>query len=279
MPARSVQPSRRTETVVGSQATGSHIPTIMAALKDLFRLRGMPSKDVAAALGVTERTLARWMAGSGVALQTLEDLCRIAGVTVLDLLDIVHEGRGPLVTSLSVLQEQELADTPYCWFLLAHLLHGIPVSEAQQQFELPEPEVVLALVKLESMGLVTLLPGNRVRLRVSRNLTWRKNGPIARMRENFFRALLDETDFVDGKYVAETNVTRLSEASLAIVEDKMRTLLQEILQMAQADRRLSDDAACDWYVLLIAAHKLEKTPHEFLRLSRPPRPANAASGK
>lgn len=279
MRARSVQSSRRTDGAAGPQAAGSHIPAIMAALKDLFRQRGMPFREVAAAVGVTERTLARWMAGSGVALQTLEDLCRIAGVTVLDLLDIVHEGRGPLVTSLSVHQEQELADNPRCWFLLAHLLYGIPIAEAQQRFELPEPEIVLALVKLENMGLVTLLPGNRVRLRVSRNLTWRKNGPIARMREDFFRALLHEIDFVDGKYVAETNVARLSAASLAIVEEKMRTLLHEILQLSQADRRLNTEA-CDWYVLLIAAHKLDRTPHDFLGLSRPPAVASgAASGK
>jgi transcriptional regulator with XRE-family HTH domain len=264
---------RSTEGAGGAAERGSHIPLIMAALKDLLRQRGLQAKDVAAAVGVTERTLARWMAGTGVTLRTLEDLSQVAGVTVLDLLDIVHEGRGPLVSSLTLQQEQELVDNPPCWFLLAHLLYGIPPSEAQQQFEVPEPQMVLALVRLEKMGLITLLPGNRVRLKVSRNLTWRKKGPIARARENFFKNLLQQVDFIDGKYVAETNVARLSAGSLAIVEEKMRALLHDILQLAQADRRLSPDAACGWYVMLMAAHKLDATPHEFLGLGRAAHPA------
>jgi len=268
MRARSVQVFRSADAGGDPPARGSHIPLIMAALKDLLRQRGLQAKDVAAAVGVTERTLARWMAGSGVTLRALEDLARVAGMTVIDLLDIVHEGRGPLVSSLSVYQEQELADNPRCWFLLAHLLHGISVAEAQQQFELPEAEIVLALVKLERMGLVTLLPGNRVRLKVARNLTWRKNGPIARARGSFLKALLRQVDFIDGKYVAETNVTRLSTASMAIVEEKMRALHHEILQLAQADRRLSDDAGCGWYVLLMAAHKMDARPHDFLGLGQ-----------
>ena len=268
MRARNVQALRGADGAGEPIERGSHIPLIMASLKDLFRQRGMQARDVAASVGVTERTLARWLAGSGVTLKALEDLASVAGLTVLDLLDIVHEGRGPLVSSLTVQQEQELVDHPPCWFLMAHLLYGIPISEAQQQFELPEPQIILALTRLEKMGLITLLPGNRVRLKVSRNLTWRKNGPIARARESFFKVLLRQVDFVDGKYVAETNVARLSAASLAIVEDKMRSLLQEILQLAQADRRLSDDAVCSWHVLLMAAHKLDATPREFLGLGQ-----------
>jgi len=272
MRARNVQVLRSAEGDGGSVERGSHIPLIMAGLKDLFRQRGLQAKEIAASVGVTERTLARWMAGSGVTLRALEDLARVAGVTVLDLLDIAHEGRGPLVSSLSVHQEQELADNPPCWFLMAHLLYGIPLAEAREQFDIPEHQMVLALVRLEKMGLITLLPGNRVRLRVSRNLTWRKNGPIARAREDFFRMLLKDVDFIDGKYVAETNVTRLSAASLAIVEEKMRALLQEILQLAQADRRLSAASACDWYILLMAAHKLDVEPQAFLGLNRGGRP-------
>jgi transcriptional regulator with XRE-family HTH domain len=266
MRVRNVQVLRSADGAGGSFERGSHIPLIMAALKELFRQRGLQAKEVAASVGVTERTLARWMAGSGVTLRALEDLSRVAGLTVLDLLDIVHEGRGPLVSSLSVLQEQELVDNPPCWFLMAHLLHGIPLSEAQEQFDLPEHQMVLALVRLEKMGLITLLPGNRVRLRVSRNLTWRKNGPIARARGDFFRVLLKEVDFTDGKYVAEMNVVRLSPASLAIVEAKMRALLNEILQLSQTDRQLSAASACDRYVLMMAAHMVNAPPQEFFGL-------------
>ena len=57
---------------------------------------------------------------------------------------------------------------------------------------LSEAEVVKALARLDSLGIIDLLPNNRIRVKVARNFTWLPDGPI----QQFFRAQLKDDDAI-----------------------------------------------------------------------------------
>jgi transcriptional regulator with XRE-family HTH domain len=245
----------------------TQVPLVMGALKELLRRRGLQQKDVASALGVAERTVARWMAASSVTMQAIEDICRVADITLLELFEFMHREGEASPNHLSLHQEQELANNPLSMLLFANLLHRIAPSAVQRQFDLSEADIVLALVKLENLGLITLFPGNRAMLTGSRNVTWIKDGPIALKRAEMVRKLFRDLDFTDPRYVSESNILRLSRRSLAEIEDKFRQLMREIIQLSQSDQKSGTETESAWHALIIAAHRLEGAPADFWGLA------------
>lgn len=245
----------------------TQIPLVMSALKELMRRRGLQQKDVASALGVAERTVARWMAASSVTMQAIEDICRVADITLLELFEFMHREGEASPNHLTVHQEQELANNPLSMLLFTNLLHRISPSTVQRQFGLSEADIVLALVKLEALGLITLFPGNRAMLTGSRNVTWIKDGPIALKRTEMVRKLFRNLDFTDPRYVSESNIVPLSRRSLAEIEDKFRQLMREIIQLSQSDQKSGTVTDSKWHALIIAAHGLDGAPSDFWGLA------------
>lgn len=241
----------------------TQIPLVMGALKELLRRRGLQQKDVASALGVAERTLARWMAASSVTMQAIEDICRVADITLLELFEFMHREGEASPNHLTVHQEQELANNPLSMLLFTNLLHKISPSAVQRQFGLSEADIVLALVKLENLGLITLFPGNRAMLTGSRNVSWIKDGPIALKRTEMVRKLFRDLDFTDPRYISESNILRLSRRSLAEIEDKFRQLMREMIQLSQSDQKSGAETESAWHALIIAAHGLDGAPADF----------------
>lgn len=257
----------RVSAPAAPHAQKTQIPLVMGALKELLRRRGLQQKDVASALGVAERTVARWMAASSVTMQAIEDICRVADITLLELFEFMHREGEASPNHLTLHQEQELVNNPLSMLLFTNLLHRISPSAVQRQFGLSEADIVLALVKLENLGLITLFPGNRAMLTGSRNVTWIKDGPIALKRVEMVRKLFRDLDFTDPRYVSESNILRLSRRSLAEIEDKFRQLMREVIQLSQSDQKSGTETESAWHALIIAAHGLDGAPADFWGLA------------
>lgn len=67
------------------------VATLIQALKQLCRMRSLRYREIASLMDVTERTVKRWFAGSGLTLQIAEDLCNILGVTFMELCEVAKE--------------------------------------------------------------------------------------------------------------------------------------------------------------------------------------------
>ena len=74
------------------------------------------------------------------------------------------------------------------------------------------------------MGLIELLPGNRIRLRIARNFAWLPDGPIQR----FFVERV-QSEFLSGHFAPDRDLHRfawglLSAESAAVLRTKMAEL-------------------------------------------------------
>jgi len=73
------------------------------------------------------------------------------------------------------------------------------VEDITVRYALDEKELIRILAKLDRMKLIELLPENRVRLRISNNFKWQKNGPIERYFQTQVQQKFFQGDFsVDG---------------------------------------------------------------------------------
>ena len=243
---------------------------VLTSLRALMRAQGLHNRDIASSLGVTERTVSRWVAGRGLTVQALQQLCALADITLMELFEIAGAKFQKKSVTLSRRQEQELVDNPIMALFFANICHGFPVDELKDQLGLSDADMVLALVGLEKLGLIELLLGNRIRLLVPRDVRWRENGPRNRAATGSFEKIMGKIDFCDPALMSEWSVLRLSRRSTAYLRDKFSILMKEIFHLAELDRR-SDSADCEWHAVILAARRISTSPYELWR--RVPSPA------
>lgn len=207
---------------------------LIAALKRVLKGRGITYAQVAVALSLSEASVKRLFSEENFTLQRLEQVCQLAGVTLTELARMVEDDSDASVV-LSEAQEQVLVQQPRLLLVLYLLLNQYTLEDIVRDYQIDELEGVQLLAQLDRMGLIELQPGNRVRLRISRFLGWREDGPIRRffderVREEFFESRFDQPGetlkFVSGM---------LSRTSLRLIERKLALLSQEFNEIARLD--------------------------------------------
>lgn len=170
---------------------------IVTATKRALRERGLTYADVATHLALSEASVKRLFAQGRLSLERLET---IAGLMGLDLGELVHmaEALDPLPRELGLEQERYLVERPKLLMVLYLLLNDYDLERIVADYRIERPEGVLLLRELERLGVIEHRPGDRVRLLVSRHLTWRRDGPI---RELINGRVLRE--FLGGRFEGE----------------------------------------------------------------------------
>jgi transcriptional regulator with XRE-family HTH domain len=217
-----------------------------------LKARGLRQSDVAARLGVGLATVKRWLAGEGLTTKRLEDICDLAGVELFDLIEAVGRTRANRLERFSSAQERALGRDARLFFIFFSLLNGWPPEDCERELMISRQTMEAQLRALERLGLIDLLPGGRLRVRASRTIAWRKDGPVAK----YFEARKSFLDVAEAdEALAMSDFVRLSEAGVVQVRRLTEELRREIHRIAQADRR---DEALErtWYGILFYARPL-----------------------
>jgi hypothetical protein len=237
----------------------SQINVLMDVLREFLRVRGLRSRDIAVALGVTERTVMRWFASEAVDTKILERLCALIDISFFELCELAAKRVETRLTQLSIEQEQALVDYPLLNYLFIHALKGWSSAELQSEIDIPEPMFVDALIRLEKIGLIGLFPGNEIRLKTAKDIQWRKGGPYSRYMDMFLKWSLNKPDITEPKTIWIVEPLKLSTGSLSQLQRKFDALKGEAISLSEQDRR-SNDMSREWYSLVLAARHIDMTP-------------------
>ncbi len=233
---------------------------IHAALKRLMRSRGRTYAEAAPVLGLSEASIKRLFSKNALSLTRLEALCDWLHVDIHELVRISRD-QEPLTTQLSEKQESFLLKDSRL-LLVAHLLlNHWSVEEILETYAFTRPALTRLMFRLQELGLVEVLPFDRVRLRTARNFSWRRDGPVQQffadqvLREfltSEFEAAGERMEFVSGM---------LSRESILQMQSKVSELARTFDNQVEADLRLSADnrLGCSLYVAF--------RPWEFSRFS------------
>jgi hypothetical protein len=240
-------------------ATKSQFKILMEVLRERLRARALGSRDIARQLEVSERTVMRWFASDTVDTAVLERLCALVGLSFFELCEIAARRVETRLTRLSVAQEQALVDDALMNYIFINTLKGWTSAELQREINAPEPMFVDALIRLEKVGLIELLPGNEIRLRTTRDIRWRKDGPYSNYVNMFLRWSLNRPDISDPKSLWALDILKLSSGSLAQLHRKFDALIAEAVALSELDRR-SNDESRNWHALILTARHIAFTP-------------------
>ena len=247
----------------------SQAAQLVDLVKQTLRDRGRTYADLARALRLSESSVKRLFSKKKLSLERLEQICAHLELEISDLLELSRSSE-KRITELTEEQERALVADPR--LLLVGLLALSHWSAAQigATYKLTEAEIVKHLTRLDALGIIDLLPGNRIKLRLARSFAWRKAGPLQKFFEERVQAeFLDSSFHGPGelRFVVHGSLSRHSNERL---QQRMAKLVEEFDTLAGDDRR-SEPRMLMGTTLVVAMRPWELGIFSGLR-----RPASAA---
>ncbi|MFV3307748.1 helix-turn-helix domain-containing protein [Pseudomonas sp. NY15181] len=225
---------------------------LLVELKRLLKDRNIRYCDIAEQLNLSETTIKRKLTGHGLSVSMLESVCAMAGVRLIDLAELAARRSDSRIQTLSIEQEQGLADAPFTAFIFLLLRYDWTPREIQLEFELDEAGIFLHLRRLEKLRLLDLFPGNRVRLLTVRHPEWIPGGPLRRAVDDAMRRHFEAMDFHDPQSLWQLETVKLSRGSIDQLRQMMASLSQRMRELASDDRALPEGQT-EWYSMLCMA--------------------------
>src|SRR5688572_17652218 len=158
---------------------------LLRALKDTLKARGVTYAQLAKRLRLSEASVKRIFARETFTLERLDAVCGALGIEISDLARIVEQ-EGATPARLTWEQEKELVADDRLLLVAVHALNHWSFDEIVAGYALTKAECTRLLLRLDRLGILDLLPNNRIRVKVARNFAWLPDGPI----QQYFRARL-----------------------------------------------------------------------------------------
>ncbi|SFN39145.1 Helix-turn-helix [Formivibrio citricus] len=208
----------------------SEAAQLVFTIKRLLKSRGHTYRDVAQALHLSEASVKRLFSAQRLSVDRLAELSAFLGLTLAELVQETQSDQLP-IRALSMEQEAELVSDERMLLVAACAINQWRLDEIQSIYALTEPECLKYLLRLERIGLIRLLPGNRIRLTIARDFAWLPNGPI----QCYFRQQC-QADFLAGDAIgSETGYFfvhgMLTPAAMAEMEAEVSRLRRKFAEL------------------------------------------------
>ncbi|TPE63704.1 XRE family transcriptional regulator [Sandaracinobacter neustonicus] len=231
-----------------------HMPAVLAELRRQLRGAGYTIKAAAQALGVAEATLKRWLAGHGMTVDKLDDLCLLADTSLPEIIRLIDQPVR-LKSQLTLAQETALVSDPFMTLMFFAILGGWSPEELLANVDMPEAEIEQRLSRLERLALIDRLPGGRIRCRIDRKVRWRRHLMGAQF-ERYVKRQFVELDYSSSQVFYQGEIIRLSLSGYS--------RLAELIERVRVDTRAIEDEdrhntrlESNWYVTLFAVRELD----------------------
>jgi AcrR family transcriptional regulator len=150
---------------------------IVAELKRALREYELTYAAVARKLDLSLASVKRLFATGDFSLARVDSICEMMGLSLHDILERAQNRTAP-TNQLTLAQEQEIVADPKLLFITWLVLNLTPFEEIVRAYRFTQREVLRYFIQLDRLKVIELQPGNRARLLVSRQFTWRAGGPV-----------------------------------------------------------------------------------------------------
>ncbi len=211
---------------------------LIKELKRQLKLYGLHYVDVAQHLELSEGSIKRLLAeGSQISLDRLERICQLIGLEMSELFKLAAAHNKGL-ESLTLEQEKQLVEDKGLLLVAVCVVNGYRFEQIIEQYTFDELELIQKLAQLDRLNIIDLLPGNKIRLRISPTFRWHTGGPIQRffqqqVQEAFFQSYFSAED---EKLVMATGLMSLPTNKK--MQQKLQKVIDEFYQICQSDNSL-----------------------------------------
>lgn len=205
---------------------------VVTTLKHLLKSRGITYAMVASHLNRSVPAIKRQFAQQSFSIKTLESICDLLEMDLLELMQATDATQANL-HQLTEAQETDLVADPRRLLVAVCVLNHWTLEQIVSIYRITKAECIRYLIQLERLGLIRLIPENRVKLLISRDFAWLPNGPIHR----FFREQA-QSDFLDTRFDDPGELLRFQHAMLtpeanARFQKQLQRLIQDFSELHQ----------------------------------------------
>jgi len=246
---------------------------LVETLKRELRSRGITYATVAKHLGMSEASVKRMFARKEFTLSRLDKICELAGMEFSELARLVAPSDA-VISQLTPEQEKEFVANHKLMLVALCTLNHWSFEDILATYDLPPAELIRLLARLDKLKFIELMPGNRIRLLVSKAFAWIPDGPIQRLFKEQF-----QVDFFRSHFERENEMLLLANGALS--KQSASALLARLRKtFAEFSAMRADDAALPSserlpITLLLAARPWHA---DFLRKFKRKSPATAEAG-
>jgi DNA-binding Xre family transcriptional regulator len=207
---------------------------LLEAMKRHLKVRGVTYASLARKINLSEASVKRIFADGSLTLRRLEQMCRSLDMRVSDLVRMAEHGESRTATP-SMEQEKALAANPLLLSYFYLLLNGASEHEIRRDYEFEEKQIDRLRTVLIDLQLADELPRGGVKLRVGRQIVWRKDGPVRKAYERQVKSEFLRSEFSAGREFIGWQPAELTDASIEILKRKLRLLYRDFLEIAELD--------------------------------------------
>ncbi|HEU5437228.1 MAG TPA: transcriptional regulator [Telluria sp.] len=211
----------------------TEISQLVTTLKRELKLQSKTYADVAVALDLSEASVKRLFSSGQLSLERVISLCNLLGFTLAELAQAAEAG-GARLRTLNVAQEKELVSDSCLLLVAVCALNHWSMADILAVYKLTETECLQRLLRLDRLGVITLLPGNRIRLTVARDFDWLPDGPIRSFFDTEGMADFMNSRFTDAGDALAFAHGMLTDAALDKLHAELRRLRAVFAELHEA---------------------------------------------
>ncbi|MGZ5779902.1 MAG: helix-turn-helix domain-containing protein [Burkholderiaceae bacterium] len=210
---------------------------LIGALKNVLKARSITYAQLAKGLKLSEASIKRIFAEQSFTLERFDQICTFIGIEISDLARMVsHESATP--SQLTLDQEAKLVSDTKLLLVAVHVLHHWSLEEITETYKLTKAECIRMLTRLDKLGIIDLMPNNKIHVRVAPDFSWLPGGPIqqyfrAQLQNDFFRSHFDQEG---EKMIMMSGM--LGDTSNTTIQNHMRRLSAEFTELHHQDLSL-----------------------------------------
>lgn len=152
-------------------------PLLIATLKKALKTNNITYKILAEKLDMSESSMKRIFADESFSLARLDQICTVIGMDISDLVAMMNRDK-PRISELTEEQEKVAAADPRLLGVAFLVVNGWSYQAILNHYPINAPDLVRYLVQLDKLRVIDLKPNNQIKLLITANFSWRKNGPI-----------------------------------------------------------------------------------------------------
>lgn len=210
---------------------------LIDALKRALKAQGLTYAMLAERIGMSEASVKRMFSAQSIRLERLEQICEALDMGLAELAAEAEQRRAALA-ELSEAQEQALVDDPLLMLALYLAVNRWTQDEVLATYQISLPEWTGRLVRLDRLGIIELLAGNRARVLTARNFRWRTDGPMQRFFQTRLLPEFFKSRFAGGEETLLLLSGMVSRRSAATIREKLREAASQFDLMLAQDAHL-----------------------------------------
>jgi DNA-binding Xre family transcriptional regulator len=220
---------------------------LVEALKKELKKRSVTYAVLAQKVGLTEAAIKRAFAAQNFSLRRLDQFCDAIEIDLSDLLSMATD-HSTESRYFDLATEAQLALKPQLLLAFYLILLGHVPKDLQKHLGCDKLQIFKIGRELEKLGLVQVMPGDRIKPRVKKSIRWNINGPLAQkfgihLKEEFFNSSFtaadEHQDFLTGS---------LALSSYKIIKRKQVELFKLFDELSDLDSKLKDDLLKGYWI-------------------------------